>query len=234
MVPVGGPWCGAVSVAELVSLYSFDEGVVEDVLMRLIKSQHLAGTLRARDYVPHVFSRTQRECVNSFFAQNGYIEFSRAQKLQVGPPCFLSAEARGQVACDQARAWQWLSRRRRRGTEGGGKWDDSRLADGATYTDAPSSHAGPLISRGAPLPGGIHSLSPPDSYPFPGPQIHKPLEYVRQSFPDALGLEKLVVSASLLHSLEANLEEAVANRTYLDTMAVLPPILSKGETAGAG
>jgi len=57
-------------------------------------------------------------------------------------------------------------------------------------------------------------------------QVHKPLEYVRQSFPDAIALDKLVVNASLLHNLEANLEDIVSNRTYMDALITLPPILS--------
>jgi len=76
----------AVSIAELVSAYSFDEAVVEEAIQQLVKSGHLGGTLRGREYVPHAFSRTQRACVDAFFEQNGYIEFIRAHKLQVSPP----------------------------------------------------------------------------------------------------------------------------------------------------
>jgi hypothetical protein len=74
------------------------------------------------------------------------------------------------------------------------------------------------------------SLVTPDTPPTPI-QIHRPLEFVRQTFPDALGLEnRVVLSAAVLKDLEANVEEAVGDRSWLDVTAVLPPALSPGTT----
>ena len=59
-------------------------------MQRLLKSGELAGSLRGREYMPVAFSRTQRACIDAFFAQNGYVEVARAQKLKVGvglPAC---------------------------------------------------------------------------------------------------------------------------------------------------
>jgi hypothetical protein len=75
-----------VSLAELVNLYGFDEALLEDVVPKLIKEGTLAGSLRGREYMPTAFLRTQRECIDAFFQQNGYIETTRAQKLQVHRP----------------------------------------------------------------------------------------------------------------------------------------------------
>lgn len=61
-------------------------------------------------------------------------------------------------------------------------------------------------------------------------QIHRPLDFLRQSFPDALALEerRLALSSSILKDLEANVEEAVGARSWLDVTTVLPPALSTG------
>jgi hypothetical protein len=59
--------------------------------------------------------------------------------------------------------------------------------------------------------------------------VHKPLEYVRQSFPDAVGVgQQLVIAASVVKGLEGAIEEACLSRAFLDVAPVLPPILSHG------
>ena len=60
-----------------------DESILLETLAELIKTQTIPGTLRGREFFPAVFSRTQRACVDAFFAQNGYLEFARAQRLKV-------------------------------------------------------------------------------------------------------------------------------------------------------
>ena len=60
-----------------------DESVLLETLAELIKAQTIPGTLRGREFIPAAFSRTQRACVDAFFAQNGYLEFARAQRLKV-------------------------------------------------------------------------------------------------------------------------------------------------------
>ncbi len=75
-----------ISTGELINIYGFDEGVMEEILPRLLKENVLVGSLRGREYVPLAFSRTQRECLEGFFAQNGFLEFERARKMQVYRP----------------------------------------------------------------------------------------------------------------------------------------------------
>lgn len=60
-----------------------DESILLETLAELIKAQTIPGTLRGREFIPAAFSRTQRACVDAFFAQNGYLEFARAQRLKV-------------------------------------------------------------------------------------------------------------------------------------------------------
>jgi hypothetical protein len=72
-----------VSIPQLVADHGLDEGVLEETLNQLLKTHQLPGTLRGREFVPAAFSRTQRACVDAFFAQNGYLEHTRAQRLKV-------------------------------------------------------------------------------------------------------------------------------------------------------
>jgi len=72
-----------VSLPQLVADHGLDEAVLEETLAHLLKTRQLAGTLRGREFVPAAFSRTQRACIDAFFAQNGYLEYARAHRLKV-------------------------------------------------------------------------------------------------------------------------------------------------------
>lgn len=170
-----------VSIPQLVADHGVDEAVLEETLAQLLRSNRLRGTQRGREFVPAAFSRTQRACVDAFFAQNGYLEFARAQRLKVGR-CLLAP------------------------------------------LSLPLSSTTPSLAP-------PHAPSTPPTPPTPH-QIHRPLEFVRQSFPDALSVGNnrgVVLSANLLRDLEANVEEvAVGGRSWLDVATVLPPALSAG------
>lgn len=88
-----------VSIPQLVADHGLDEAVLEDTLTQLLKTNRLRGTMRGREFVPAAFSRTQRACVDAFFAQNGYLEFARAQRLKV---CWAVA-----VLCTFSRKCSW-------------------------------------------------------------------------------------------------------------------------------
>lgn len=75
-----------ISTGELINIYGFDEGMMEEALPRFLQEKRLVGSLRGREYVPLAFNRTQRECLDRFFAQNGFLEFERARKMQVYRP----------------------------------------------------------------------------------------------------------------------------------------------------
>ncbi|CAN0048767.1 unnamed protein product, partial [Choristocarpus tenellus] len=47
-------------------------------------------------------------------------------------------------------------------------------------------------------------------------QVHKPLNFVRESFPEALDLETAVVSPSMVEWLEASLEGAVVQKSWVE------------------
>ncbi|CAM9825659.1 unnamed protein product, partial [Phaeothamnion confervicola] len=71
-----------VGLAQLAQQRGWDERSTEEAARALAKEGQLSGVIRGRDYVPEVFGRTQRACVDSFFETNGYVEYARAQKLQ--------------------------------------------------------------------------------------------------------------------------------------------------------
>jgi len=75
-----------ISIPQIASFYGFEDNVVEVTLRKLIKEGRVAGHLRGREWAPAVFTQAQRKCVDEFFAQNGYLEYKRAQNLQIPKP----------------------------------------------------------------------------------------------------------------------------------------------------
>jgi hypothetical protein len=84
-------------VASLQSIFDFDESLFETTVLKLISEGRLKGSLSGRGmratYTPATFSQAQLKSVRQFFGQNGYIEYSTAEKMLVSnPKGFLTKE----------------------------------------------------------------------------------------------------------------------------------------------
>lgn len=74
-------------------MLSFDSGYmtgsnvsetdIAELLKHLISSGAVDGHVKGKAYVPGVFTRLQRSCLEDFYRENGYIAYSRARKLKV-------------------------------------------------------------------------------------------------------------------------------------------------------
>jgi hypothetical protein len=77
-------------VASLQGIFNFDESLFETTVLKLISEGRLKGTLSGRGmratYTPATFSQAQLKSVRQFFSQNGYIEYSTAEKMLVSNP----------------------------------------------------------------------------------------------------------------------------------------------------
>ncbi|ELW54526.1 E3 UFM1-protein ligase 1 [Tupaia chinensis] len=76
------------AVNSLVSKYGFQEQLLYSVLEELVNSGRLRGTVVGgrQDkavFVPDIYSRTQSTWVDSFFRQNGYLEFDALSRLGI-------------------------------------------------------------------------------------------------------------------------------------------------------
>ena len=85
------------AVAELQAVFDFDESLFDPTVDTLLKSGRLKGTMAGKGmratYTPAIFSESQLQAVNSFYKQNGYIEFSTAEKMLINnPKAFLTKE----------------------------------------------------------------------------------------------------------------------------------------------
>ena len=85
------------AVAELQAVFDFDESLFDPTVDTLLKSGRLKGTMAGKGmratFTPAVFSESQLKAVNNFYKQNGYIEFSTAEKMLINnPKTFLAKE----------------------------------------------------------------------------------------------------------------------------------------------
>ncbi|XP_021077619.1 E3 UFM1-protein ligase 1 [Mus pahari] len=76
------------AVNSLVSKYGFQEQLLYSVLEELVSTGRLRGTVVGgrQDkavFVPDIYSRTQSAWVDSFFRQNGYLEFDALSRLGI-------------------------------------------------------------------------------------------------------------------------------------------------------
>ncbi|GAB5571733.1 E3 UFM1-protein ligase 1 [Prionailurus iriomotensis] len=111
------------AVNSLISKYGFQEQLLYSVLEELVNSGRLRGTVVGgrQDkavFVPDIYSRTQSTWVDSFFRQNGYLEFDALSRLGKIPDAvsyikkrykttqllFLKAACVGQGLVDQVEA----------------------------------------------------------------------------------------------------------------------------------
>jgi len=85
------------AVADLQAVFDFDESLFEPAVTALLKSGRLKGTMAGKGmratFTPAIFSDSQLKAVNTFYKQNGYIEFSTADKMLINnPKGFLTKE----------------------------------------------------------------------------------------------------------------------------------------------
>jgi hypothetical protein len=130
-------------VPDVVRAYGFEDEIVDECLAEMLQSGVLMGALRGREYVPYVFMEAQRESMYSFFQQNGYLEHSRAAKLQVA----------------------------------------------------------------------------------------RPFDFLKKRFPDAVPLDKSVVSAALQLQVEGSIEATVSEGSFLDVTTVVPSAIAPSDVA---
>ncbi|XP_010215338.1 PREDICTED: E3 UFM1-protein ligase 1 [Tinamus guttatus] len=109
-------------VSNLITRYGFQEHLLYSVLEELVNTGRLKGTVVGgrQDkavFVPDIYARTQSNWVDSFFKQNGYLEFDALYRLGIPDPSgyikkrykstqllFLRASCVGQEIVDQVEA----------------------------------------------------------------------------------------------------------------------------------
>ncbi|KAF4794659.1 E3 UFM1-protein ligase 1 [Turdus rufiventris] len=109
-------------VSSLITRYGFQEHLLYSLLEELVNAGRLKGTVVGgrQDkavFVPDIYSRTQNKWVDSFFKQNGYLEFDALYRLGIPDPTgyikkrykstqllFLRAACVGQEIVDQVEA----------------------------------------------------------------------------------------------------------------------------------
>ncbi|NXD13088.1 UFL1 ligase, partial [Nothocercus nigrocapillus] len=109
-------------VSNLITRYGFQEHLLYSVLEELVNTGRLKGTVVGgrQDkavFVPDIYARTQSNWVDSFFKQNGYLEFDALYRLGIPDPSgyikkrykstqllFLRAACVGQEIVDQVEA----------------------------------------------------------------------------------------------------------------------------------
>ncbi|KAJ7406020.1 E3 UFM1-protein ligase 1 [Willisornis vidua] len=109
-------------VSNLITRYGFQEHLLYSLLEELVNTGRLKGTVVGgrQDkavFVPDIYARTQSNWVDSFFKQNGYLEFDALYRLGIPDPAgyikkrykstqllFLRAACVGQEIVDQVEA----------------------------------------------------------------------------------------------------------------------------------
>ncbi|NXC93168.1 UFL1 ligase, partial [Certhia familiaris] len=109
-------------VSNLITRYGFQEHLLYSLLEELVNAGRLKGTVVGgrQDkavFIPDIYSRTQNKWVDSFFKQNGYLEFDALYRLGIPDPAgyikkryksaqllFLRAACVGQEIVDQVEA----------------------------------------------------------------------------------------------------------------------------------
>ncbi|NXJ09428.1 UFL1 ligase, partial [Odontophorus gujanensis] len=109
-------------VSNLITRYGFQEHLLYSVLEELVNAGRLKGTVVGgrQDkavFVPDIYARTQSNWVDSFFKQNGYLEFDALYRLGIPDPAgyikkrykstkllFLRAACVGQEIVDRVEA----------------------------------------------------------------------------------------------------------------------------------
>ncbi|KAH0622158.1 hypothetical protein JD844_024212 [Phrynosoma platyrhinos] len=109
-------------IINLITRHGFQEHLLYSMLEELVNTGHLKGTVVGgrQDkavFIPDIYARTQSNWVDSFFRQNGYLEFDALSRLGIPDPMnyikkrykssqllFLKASCVGQEIVDQVEA----------------------------------------------------------------------------------------------------------------------------------
>ena len=78
-------------VIAVINLYGLHESLFYSILEGLVSSGQLAGTIAGgrqerAHYIPDIYTRVQNEWVDSFFKQNGYLEYDTLSRLGISDP----------------------------------------------------------------------------------------------------------------------------------------------------
>ncbi|XP_046403346.1 E3 UFM1-protein ligase 1 homolog [Ischnura elegans] len=79
------------TVASIISQCKIPESIFYSVVEGLLEKKQVAGSLSGKQgpnslYVPSVYSKSQSDWVNSFFRQNGYLEYDALRRLGISDP----------------------------------------------------------------------------------------------------------------------------------------------------
>ncbi|XP_066914006.1 E3 UFM1-protein ligase 1 homolog [Clytia hemisphaerica] len=76
------------SVMQLLVQYNLPDKLFFNVLETLVKSNRLCGALQGRQekaiFIPEIYSKAQTSYIDSFFKENGYIEYHTLSKIGIG------------------------------------------------------------------------------------------------------------------------------------------------------
>lgn len=83
-----------------VSAILSQAGIKERIFFTLTREVNITGTLTARSvdamYIPHIYSKMQSDYVQSFFQQNGYLEFTLPGLDVADPKSFIQSQLSGE------------------------------------------------------------------------------------------------------------------------------------------
>ncbi|XP_071497696.1 E3 UFM1-protein ligase 1-like [Diadema antillarum] len=78
------------SISNILNQYHIPDKLFHTIVDDLQKENRLKGSLSGRQdkalYIPDIFSRTQNEWVDSFYRQNGYLEYDTLSRLGIADP----------------------------------------------------------------------------------------------------------------------------------------------------
>lgn len=92
-------------IGALIARYNLPAKLFRSILDQLIESRRLAGQLRGRgerlEYEPNIQRQTQDRFIESFYAENGYIEYDSLARLEVkNPKASCKSRFKGGTALD--------------------------------------------------------------------------------------------------------------------------------------
>ncbi|WAR06782.1 UFL1-like protein [Mya arenaria] len=80
-----------IQIGTLIQQYRFQERIFFSILEELVGTGRLAGTISGgrqdkATYIPDVYTRSQNDWVDSFYKQNGYLEYDAMRRLGISDP----------------------------------------------------------------------------------------------------------------------------------------------------
>jgi len=74
------------ALTQIISLHSFNERLFFATLDEIKNEPRFAGVIDRGVYIPHIYSQTRKKWIESFLAQNGFIEYSKLSQINVPEP----------------------------------------------------------------------------------------------------------------------------------------------------